>query len=237
MKKLLPLFSVCFFSLAIMAQQPMTPDHSFVLSEDTLWFITPDDFVEGKSYQITNPHNYPIDLMWFDQFGAPFGPYVPWFSSPYYPGGSFPMTIPAGGSITNLVHFAVSDQSLPNWVFDTLVVRSVTDSAWLIIAADSINLLIGMKEAVRHSVKIFPNPFSETVNVTWSVPPLGEMAFTLFDISMKEILSFVKFADEVRNQPLPINLMAMTGKQLAPGYYLLQIRTESGVTIHPLIKE
>jgi hypothetical protein len=237
MKMLLPLFSLCFFSLAMMAQQPETPDHSFVLSEDTLWFITPDDFVEGKSYQIVNPHNYPIDLVWFDQWGAPFGPFVPWFSSPYYPGGSFPMTLPAGGTITNLVHFAVSDQSLTNWVYDTLYVRSVSDSAWLIIAADSTDLLIGMKEAARYCVKIFPNPFSETVNISWNVPPEGQIAFNLFDISMKEIVSFVKYTDEVRNQPLTINLMAMTEKQLAPGYYLLQIRTESGVTIHPLFKE
>jgi hypothetical protein len=74
-------------------QNQSSPDHSFILSEDTLWFITPEDFVTGKDFQIINPHAYPIDLLHIDQVGGPCYFCTWWYIVPYY--NTFPVTIPA----------------------------------------------------------------------------------------------------------------------------------------------
>ncbi len=81
-----------------------------------------------------------------------------------------------------------------------------------------------VNEVAVNSVKLFPNPFSSKINIS---SDSGEGLFSVYDLSGREVL----------NDNFKKGNSIFSTDCLSPGIYLIQIKTNSGVTQQKLIKE
>lgn len=220
------------------AQSNVNSDTLFVLSPDTLWFITSEDFITGKDYQVSNPHSFPVSITQLDQFGLPFCNCVGWYSEPYYPAASFPITIPAGGSKTFTVHFFVSDNPLSPLVYDTLNVQSGSFARHLIIAVDSFDILIGHNEQKLSApaISVYPNPFTGYFTISLVSPEPGPVSISMYNPRNQKFIKILDTLVKEGKNLVKCETPLIAGAKLSSGLFFLSVRQKSGITWLKLIR-
>ena len=209
-------------------------DDSFILTPDTLWFITGDDFVEGKPFQIINNHNYPIDIQHIDQSGVQCATCIPWYTVPGYP--VYPVTIQPNSSITTLVKFYAIDNPAVSLVYDSLYVNTAGHSRHVIIAADSMIVQIGIAEPENARIMAAPNPFTEDVRITVHGTAMAHMTVTVYDDLMRPVSVFYLNEFPSGNQSLIWDGTDQNGRHLEKGVYFITLHTASGQKTLKVVK-
>lgn len=151
---------------------------------DTLWFLTPESF-EGQNFYIHNPNTFTLDVQHVDQFGAPVGNFAPWYIMPYIL--SFPVYIAPGDTLEETVLWAAIDPETMSGpiAYDTLNVITLTDTARVIIAVDTMFIWIGQQEHRTDELKIsiFPNPADDQFRVKYVSPSCNTGEILLMDLT------------------------------------------------------
>jgi hypothetical protein len=201
-------------------------DDSFILTPDTLWFLTGDDFVEGKPFQIINDHDYPIDILHIDQSGEQCMTCIAWYTVPGYP--VYPVIIPPNSSITTLVKFYAIDGPGFPLVYDTLNVNTAGHAGHVIIAADSIMVQVGMAEPGKTRIIVAPNPFTYMVRVSLSGPVNEKVTLTVCDALLRPVKELYSGLTGPVNQTFLWNGTNQQGNPVSRGVYFITVRTASG---------
>ncbi|MEI6434785.1 MAG: T9SS type A sorting domain-containing protein [Bacteroidota bacterium] len=209
-------------------------DDSFSLTPDTLWFVTGNDFVEGKPFQIINNHNYSIDVLHIDQSGAACPTCLPWYTAPFY--SVYPVTVLANSGITTTVRFLVIDRPRSILVYDTLNVNTAGYSAHLIIAADSNMVQIGIAEPGKVTIMAAPNPFSEAVRISLHSSAGEKVTVTVYDALLRSVNELFSGKTTSEIQSMVWNGDDQYGNLLGKGVYFINLRTEKGQKTLKIVK-
>jgi hypothetical protein len=207
-------------------------DYSFSVSQDTLYFLDPQAFIDGRSFYIRNPHDYPLDIQYIQQSGEPYPPiYLLWYTVPHY--DTFPVTIPPHDSILETVRWIVID-AMPlatTIVYDTLDITSLTEAHPVIIAADSLYITISTND--RHLQDFFagPNPFTNQVKISWNVSRGDLITLTVFNTLMQPVRTIFSGQCSGGNQEFTWDGMNENHQRVSPGVYLIRLQTSSGQSI------
>ena len=213
---------------------PAPPDDSFTLTEDTLWFVTSDDFVYGKQFRIVNPHDYGIDIQHIDQTGTPCPLCTFWYTTPYY--SVFPVTIPALDSIPIVVKFIITDFSSSSDIFDTLNVNTTGNSRHVIIAADSSHLLIGMAEPGNEKIFAAPNPFTDRLKIYLGVNDETSVKVMIYNALMQPVRELYTGIISPGDNSFVWDGCDFNGIEVSNGIYFVNFRTASGQKTLKVVK-
>lgn len=205
-------------------------DESFSVSQDTLFFLDPQAFSDGRSFYIRNPHDYPLDIQYIQQTGQPYPPsiYLLWYTVPYY--NTFPVTIPPHDSILEEVRWIVID-AMPKSItiiYDTLSITSLTDAHNVIIAADSI--YIAFTSTNDMNLQDFfagPNPFTNQVKFSWNVSQDDPVTLTVFNTLMQPVRTIFSGQGSGQKQEFTWDGMNENHQRVSPGIYLVRLQASS----------
>jgi hypothetical protein len=187
---------------------PVTQDID--VSPDTLYFLTMDDILNGKPFEIHNPNAYMADVQYIDPEGVLYPELCPWYVYPFIQ--QFPVSILPGDTFTALVKWNIPvDGPLTSILYDTLNILTITDSEQIIIAVDSMLIITGIQQTPEASPVIFPNPASGWVRIT------GRM-------SDAEIALYSLTGRMIREVHHAESTVLLDIEDLRPGVYLLKVR-------------
>jgi hypothetical protein len=206
-------------------------DESFTVSKDTLFFLDAQAFSDGRSFYIRNPHDYAIDIQFIQQWGAPYPPwtYLYWYTIPSYL--TFPVTIPAKDSILEDVRWIVTDAAprVQTIVYDSLLIKTLSDSLNVIIAADSVYItLTATDDFASEDLTIRPNPFSSQVRISWEAMHGESVTLTIFNALMQRVLSIYAGPGSGGKQEYTWDGRNENNQRVSPGVYFIRLQTASG---------
>lgn len=205
-------------------------DESFSVSQDTLFFLDPQAFSDGRSFYIRNPHDYSINIQYIQQSGMPYPQpvYLLWYTVPTY--YTFPVTIPPHDSILEEVRWIVID-AIPKSItiiYDTLSITSLTDAHNVIIAADSI--YIAFTSTNDMNLQDFfagPNPFTNQVKFSWNVSQDDPVTLTVFNTLMQPVRTIFSGQGSGQKQEFTWDGMNENHQRVSPGIYLVRMQASS----------
>jgi hypothetical protein len=202
-------------------------DDSFTVDPDTLYFLTPDDVFNGKTYHIINPHDYSLDLQYIKQEGTLPPEVIPWYSIPWY--SIFPVNIPAGDSLGITVKWPVLDGTdAVTILYDTVNINTINTFRHVIIAVDSSLIIMGLKENEKYNFSAFPNPFLTSLDIYLNVQVETDAEVTVYNTLMQLVLNVFHGKLNKGSNHLTWDGKNMNGNDAAPGVYLIVIRVASG---------
>jgi len=211
---------------------PGPVDFSFSVSRDTLYFLDPQAFIDGRSFYIRNPHDYPLDIQYIQQSGMPYPQpvYLLWYTVPHY--NTFPVTIPPHDSILETVRWVVTDAMVPlatTIIYDTLNINTITDAHSVIIAADSIYIVsTSTNDLHLQELSASPNPFTNQVRISWKGSQGDPAALTVFNMLMQPVKTLFSGQGSGGKQEFTWDGMNENHQRVSPGVYLVRLQTSSG---------
>lgn len=150
---------------------------SMQVDPDTLWFLTPDDVANGKSFTIYNPNTYMLDVQWIDPSGS-LGPGLfPWYVEPA--SDPLPLSILPGETATRLVKWDMDGILDAPILYDTLNISTISESASIIVAVDSALIATAIFSPDAAGVVIHPNPARDHATLKNVVPGTQADLYTL----------------------------------------------------------
>ena len=186
---------------------------------DTLWFLTPESF-EGLPFYIRNPNGYALDVQYIQQMGFVQPNCVPWFIDPYI--SFFPVTIAPGDTLGETVRWLAVDGLLgaPNG-FDTLNIYTLTDTARIIIAVDTLYIWLGNGETEGNalSCSLYPNPADCQTILTYRTTTPGISEIRILDLAGRVVREWHE------NQAAGKNEFGISTADLKNGSYLVTVKT------------
>jgi hypothetical protein len=206
---------------------PMTWDME--VFPDTLWFLTPESTMNGLLFFIHNPNTYTLDVQYIQQEGFPGPNLESWYVDPHI--FAFPVLIEPGDTFSRLVRFPILDRPASGpLAYDTLNIWSLTDSARVIIAVDTMLIWMGTEEHPKTPFRIFPNPCQGRTTIQVSSSCSDNAVITIYDNLMRP-------ARQLFSGPLKtgINTYFWDGKgdngnDLPDGIYFVRL-TRNGQTV------
>ena len=198
-----------------------------VISPDTLEFLTVEDMVNGKSFDIYN-FTTDWDLMIEDMETS--GTSIPWYIDPWN------ITLPHSMDYTDTLTFTVKinmpvDHLPGEMVFDTLDITTEYSTKQVIIKVDG-DLLSGSGElfASGPELMIYPNPVSNTARVAFTLGKATPVNLDVFNMEGSKVrtLAAGHFAsgDHV--------VECITG-QLPSGIYFIRMLTDEGISTRKMV--
>ena len=202
-------------------------DDSFNVYPDTLFFLTADEIFNGKVFHIINPHDYSLDMQYIQQMGT-FPPgLLPWFTIPWY--NTFPVNIAANDSLEILVKWPVLDESeLITILYDTLHINTINHYGQVIIAVDSAMIIMGIHETGKWNFSAFPNPFIESLNIRLFMDGETDAEITIFNTLMQPVRTLIDGRLQKGSNQLTWDGTDANHNRVAPGVYLISVRTATG---------
>jgi|GEM_PF-1373083 len=186
------------------------------VTPDTLWFLTPDDILNGKPFFIHNPNAIMTDVQWVDPSGSLCPGLMPWYVDPQI--SQFPVSILPGETFTRTVKWDIPVERITGPVlFDTLNIRTITDSARVIIAVDSVLIITSVPQGEAMTIRIFPNPAKEILNISGN---FLDATISLLKITGELCRNFIHVSS-----PVSLDL-----RGLHDGMYLIRV-TETNHTV------
>lgn len=160
--------------------------YEVTVTPDTLFFLDQDSIINGIPFTITNTGANPVNITYIQPEGIPAGgPYLFWYIEPSI--SSYPITLDPGEYLTETVRWVVSDGYPGTIVYDTLEIHTIAGDFNLIIAADSIYIILSEKEQESVELKISPNPFSGKVTISLKKDAFTKVHARIMDIRGNQV--------------------------------------------------
>jgi len=204
------------------------------VTPDTLFFLDPDSVIYGVPFTISNTGANPVDILYIQPYGFPVGPYVFWYITPSIP--TYPVTLNPGEHLTETVQWVVSDAYPGTLVYDTLEIITSIDTVNLIIAADSVYIILGQTKTPAEDLSIYPNPFTD--QVTFELTPDEETYFSveILNARSKAVATLTPGYSGNGRYRFTWNGTDKSGVIQPAGLYFIIVRTTSETVIRKLIK-
>ncbi|NCA74707.1 MAG: T9SS type A sorting domain-containing protein [Alphaproteobacteria bacterium] len=190
---------------------------------DTLWFITPDDCLNGK---ITQLHNYLITRITLDTIQQ-YGNSVPWMVDSVSVAG-YPSLIDPGDSVAVRVRVPVVVTLLPgmNFYKDSLEYITSAGSNYVIIMINS-DLLskINEEQALPEIGRPYPNPFRDRISIPLSLRQQEQIRIEILDLQGRSITVLWDGIADAGDRFFTWDGTDDTGNPAGSGIYLLKFTT------------
>ncbi len=187
---------------------------------DTLWFITPDDCLDGK---ITQLHNYLTTRITLDTIQQ-YGNSVPWMVDSVSVTG-YPSLIDPGDSVAVRVRVPVVVALIPGMTFykDSLEFTTSAGSNYVIIMINS-DLLskINEEQALTEIGRPYPNPFRDRILIPLSLRQQEQIRIEIVDLRGRSITVLWDGIADAGNRFFTWDGMDDTGNPAGSGIYLLK---------------
>ncbi|MFH1161006.1 MAG: T9SS type A sorting domain-containing protein [bacterium] len=159
---------------------------SIEVSPDTLYFLTPDELMTGKPFFIHNPNAIMTDVQSLDQTGILDPGLMPWYVDPHI--NQFPVSILPGDTFSRTVKWDMPVEGLLLPIlYDTLNIRTITDSARIIIAVDSMLIITSLKAGDPLDLQVYPNPAKDFLRISGNFTDATISLITLTGSLSKEM--------------------------------------------------
>ncbi len=209
--------------------------YEITVTPDTLFFLDQDSIINGIPFTITNTGGNPVDILYIQPEGIPAGgPYVFWFIEPSIP--SYPITLNPGEHLTETVRWVVSDAYPGTIVYDTLEIHTTAGDFNLIIAADSIYIILEQIEMNSTDLKLFPNPFSCQVTVTFNLPETGSLSVEILNTLSEPVTHLCNKHAEKGAYRFTWDGSDKAGISQPAGLYFVIIRSSAETVIRKIVK-
>lgn len=200
---------------------------------DTLWFLTPDDCLNGK---ITQLHNYLTNRITLDTIQQ-YGNSLPWMvDSVSVPG--YPSLIDPGDSVAVRVRVPIVVALLPGMTFykDSLEYTTSAGSNYVIIMIND-DLLSKINEAQTHNEigDPYPNPFKDHITIPLSLDKREQIRIEIVDINGRLITTLWDGMAEAGKRFISWDGTDNAGNQVCSGIYLLKFTTRAKSDIQKLL--
>jgi hypothetical protein len=202
-------------------------DDSFNVFPDTLYFLTEQEMTDGKMFHIRNPHDYSLDIQYIETSGTVYPFMYGWYTEPWY--NSFPVNIAANDSLGITVKWPILEglESITLY-YDTLHINTINHEDQVIIALDSSLTWSGIKKAEKWSFSAFPNPFVESLNIRLNMDGETDAEITIFNTLMQPVRTLFDGRLQKGNNHLTWDGTDAIHNRVAPGVYLISVRTQTG---------
>ncbi len=130
-----------------------------------------------------------------------------------------------GGDTTIRVFQDQNIQTFNIYVPHNVTSLEVDPDNWILNQVSSISYIPEYKEFEEINIRIFPNPFSTSLNMIF-LGNSGHREISILDISGKELVKTVTEQSE----------LAIDGSQLPPGLYFLRIREDDNSYVKKVVK-
>ena len=130
-----------------------------------------------------------------------------------------------GGDTTIRVFQDQNIQTFNIYIPHNVTSLEVDPDNWILNKVSSINYIPEYKEFEKRNIRVFPNPFSTSLNVIF-LDNSGHREISLLDISGKELVKIVTEQNELK----------IDGSHLPPGLYFLHIREKNNSYVKKIVK-
>jgi len=199
----------------------VTAVQDVVVTPDTLWFLTYNDMINGKMFNIHNPTASAIAINEITEWGSNFA----WTVENLV---ALPYQLPGGADLELKVVIVPPPQNLKtNLLFDDLHVTTANATHTVVIAWDSD--LIATNMTLDPDTLWFTDPATIIDPRTVTFSNVSNVPVTLYEIQMENLSA--PFAWMVQNVSEPLPYMMMPGEFVTFDVYLLVPVTNSMVTL------
>jgi len=197
---------------------------------DTLWFLTPEDCVEGKVTMLNNFTQWPILVNWIETEGnqGPFYWYVP--DPP-----ATPFSLGSGQTDSLRVYVLLPLDGLTGYYLDTLSIATAVDTIRVILIADSMlftarNELASAPDRLGNS---YPTPVSGETTIPVTLSGSGKVTLEILTLNGSVVTTL---ADAF----LSAGIHRFTWNTASPaavpgGIYLVRMTTSQGVEVKRIV--
>jgi agmatine deiminase len=206
-----------------------------VVIEDSLIYLTGQEMVEGKSFNIYNFTDGDLVINDIEQEG--FG-WFHWYIDPL--NFEFPHTMTYGDTILVNVKIDLPVDNIAGYlVVDTLDILTENGHHKVIIKVDS-DLLSSIKNSVSHSSlsrieSITPNPFSSTTRISFSFDDPSRAILSVFNLQGQFIKTLADQAFSEGSHEVIWDGKNESGNKVSSGVYMLKLATERGIDLKKLV--
>jgi hypothetical protein len=203
-------------------------DYSFGLYPDTLYFLTEQDIHDGKPFYIVNPHDYSLGIQSIDQEGQFYNAPASWYTLPHYT--QFPVTMPPMDSIADTVHWIILlKNAFTTLLYDTLEIRSLSQTSRLILALDSSLIITGVPGQEEEILTASPNPFTGPVRITGNFFNARQITVTVYNTLMQPVTRPVNILVPNGRLDFRWDGKDACGNRVSTGVYFITLKGTSGM--------
>ncbi|MFH1937536.1 MAG: Omp28-related outer membrane protein, partial [Bacteroidota bacterium] len=202
----------------------ITPDVN--LTADTLFFVDPQQCLDGQVVTITNNSTLDLDLLYVQQESSGTSPFI-WMVDPW-PFTGFPHTLAPGESVDLNVVIPLTTDGLIEFLYDDLMVVSEIDTHYVTIAVNE-GLYSGIGDPANTGKSTlsmnYPNPFRASTTIEYSIPRPATVLIEVFNANGRKLKTLVDAPHASGNFKATWNGTDETGQQLPCGIYLYRMKT------------
>jgi hypothetical protein len=192
---------------------------------DTLRYLTYEDMGNGLLLNIINVKNDSVEITDITSLSGEFSEFY-WFAEEL---PELPFKLGGHDTLTIWVYVGIITSPMGELLYDSLFVTTPKDTYHAILALDSD--LVDVNEQVQQTeVKVFPNPFTDQLNVSFWLTESQQVKLSVFDINGR-LISEQEKAFSAGNQ----TMVWKASQGLKAGYYFYKLqvgeRMESGKVI------
>jgi len=198
---------------------------------DTLWFITPQDCLDGKITQLTNFTGNAISLDWVEQTGS-----LPWYIDSMSV-SSLPSVVNPGENIALRVKmYLITKYPGAQFAVDTLdFMTSAGNNHVIIMVNPQLLQGIGAKTNVDKAGNNYPNPFSSETAIPLEIRNRGPVTLEILGLQGMRIKTLVSEVLEPGITTIRWNGTDSHDRKLPGGVYLYRLITKNATETRRLI--
>lgn len=206
-----------------------------IIDPDTLVFLTVEEMIEGKTFNIYNYTNSDLTIQEIEHEGMNT---IPWYIDPWTI--TMPYIMEMSGVLPLTVKIPVPVDALPGeLITDTLDILTQYGLKQVIIMVDE-DLLSSISDPnpAASSVSIeqvAPNPFSHGTRITCTVQRPAQLKLSVITLQGTELATLAEGRFEQGRFDVYWDGKNETGNPAAPGVYFLRLATPEGVQTKKLI--
>lgn len=189
---------------------------------ENLEYLTVNNCIEGLSFTIKNPTDIEINITSIEQESFEQG--FHWYITPFTL--EFPYLLAAGDSLVLDVFIDLPLNFTDNIINDTLNISSENMDFELVILFDE-DLLIGITQynLDKQSIKIYPNPVTDQLNIEFELITEENIQIQLFDLQGRLLNTLFEGVLHANKHKFNFDLRSSSQNKLRSGTYLIRINT------------
>ncbi len=199
---------------------------------DTIWFITPEDALQGKRVTVHNFTNWPKAINHIDSAGNY------WWIDPW-PVATLPYSLNSGDTLGMSVFVPLVTHTTPaGFHVDTLhITGSVYDHPVIVMINEQlVNFVPALSYDQQLRITGSPNPFRESVSIRVNGTGSGPATATIFDIHGQELRVLSAYFNESGIDNFEWDGKDVTGKDMPAGMYFVRVVAGDRVAVTRIIR-
>ena len=92
-----------------------------------------------------------------------------------------------------------------------------------------------MPESNQTSIRVFPNPVNDLLNIQLNLEKAEEINISVFDLTGKKVIQIYSGELSEGEHDLTWNIRDPGGVKVSPSVYLLQLQSKSKIELHKIV--